>query len=113
MATQIRKPVTVQPRKTVVVPAVVSGKPVEDIVWTALPNGVLKASAARTAPVIVLAGSIGSEGYELIDHGAAAVLAITDRPMSLTEAKERAGELLCRTAESAMRLVQVGLGLSG
>lgn len=68
-------------------------------------NGVLAASAARRVPVIVLAGSIEPEGYELLNHGAAAVLGITDGPMSLAEAKQHAGELLSRSAESAMRLL--------
>ena len=76
-------------------------------------NGVLKASSARHVRVIVLAGGVEPKGYELMNHGAAAVLGITDRPMSLAQARERAGELLCRAAESAMRLVRVGLSQSG
>ncbi len=67
-------------------------------------NGVLKAASARGVPVVVLAGSIEPEGYELLHHGAAAILSILDRPMTLAEACERAEELLERAAEQAVRL---------
>ena len=69
-------------------------------------NGVLKTSSARGIAVIVLAGSIEPEGYGLVDHGAAAVLSMVDRPMTLAEAQERADELLSRASESAMRLLK-------
>lgn len=68
-------------------------------------NGVLNAARARGVPVVVLAGGIEPEGYDLLDHGAAAVLSIVDRPMTLAEAQKRAAELLERAAEQAMRLV--------
>lgn len=74
-------------------------------------NGVLNASAAHQVPVVVLAGTVQPEGYNLVNHGAAAVVAIVDRTMTLGEAKEHAESLLCQSAESVMRLIQVGLGL--
>lgn len=40
MATPIKKPTKVQTGKVVVSPELFAGKPVEEIVWTALPNGV-------------------------------------------------------------------------
>ncbi len=67
-------------------------------------NGVLKAAAGRGVPVVVLAGGVEPEGYDLIDHGARAVLSIVDRPMPLSEAQERCGELLERAAEQVIRL---------
>ena len=73
-------------------------------------NGVLKAARARGVPVVVLAGGIEPEGYELLDRGAVAVLSIADRPMSLDEAQERAGELLERAAEQAVRLFRAPFG---
>jgi hypothetical protein len=41
MATPIRK-TTTQPGKAVVAPGLTLGKPIQEIVWTALPNGVRK-----------------------------------------------------------------------
>ena len=57
-------------------------------------SGVMRAARARGVPVVVLAGGVEPEGYELLDHGAIAVLSIVDRPMTLAEAQERAAELL-------------------
>ena len=68
-------------------------------------NGVLKAASARRVPVVVLAGSIEPEGYDLLDAGAAALLSIMDRPMSLDEAQRNAPALLERAAEQVARLV--------
>lgn len=69
-------------------------------------NGVLKSARAHRVPAVVLAGGIEPEGYALLDHGAAAVLSIVDRPMSLAEAQARASELLERAAEQVMRLTR-------
>jgi len=68
-------------------------------------NGVLKAAATRGVPVLVLAGGVEPEGYELINYGAKAVLSIVNGPMPLAEAQSRAAELLDRAAEQAMRLM--------
>lgn len=67
-------------------------------------NGVLRAARRRGVRVVVLAGGIQPEGYDLLAHGATAMLSIVDRPMTLAEAQERAAELLERAADQAMRL---------
>jgi len=68
-------------------------------------SGVLSAARARGVPVVVLGGSIEPEGYGLLKAGAAAVLSIVDRPMTLAEACTRAGELLERAGEQVARMV--------
>ncbi len=68
-------------------------------------SGVMRAARSHGVPVIVLTGGIEPDGYELLEHGALAVLSIVDRPMTLTEAQDRATELLARAAEQAVRLV--------
>jgi glycerate kinase len=64
--------------------------------------GVLDAARSRNVPVLVLAGSVEPEGYELLDLGAIAVLPIA-ADMELDQAIARAGELLTQAAEQAMR----------
>ena len=64
--------------------------------------GVLDAARSKGVPVLVLAGSVESEGYELLNRGAVAVVPIVTEPMALSEAFSRAGEFLTRTTEQAM-----------
>ena len=71
-------------------------------------SGVLLAALAKGVPVLALAGSVDPSGYELIDHGALALLSITDKPMNLQEAQSHAEELLSRVAEQAFRLFAGG-----
>jgi glycerate kinase len=70
-------------------------------------NGVMNAARRREVPVIVLAGGVEREGYELMERGATAVLSIVNGPMSLAEAQDCSTELLQRAAEQAMRLIGV------
>lgn len=66
--------------------------------------GVAETAARAGIPVIVLAGSVGV-GYEaLYEKGVTAVLPIADGPMPLAESLSRGGELLAKTAETALRL---------
>jgi len=64
--------------------------------------GVLDAARSKGVPVLVLAGSVEPEGYELLNQGAIAVIPIASE-MDLEEAFARAGELLARTTERAMK----------
>ena len=67
-------------------------------------SGVLCAAAVEGVPVVALGGGVEPDGYALLDQGAAAVVSIADRPMSLEEAQSRAEELLSGAAEQVMRL---------
>lgn len=67
--------------------------------------GVLRAAKSAGVPVLALAGVVEPEGYELLDHGATAVVPIVTEPMSQEEALERAGELLSAAAERAMMML--------
>lgn len=65
-------------------------------------NGVLRAARSAGVPVLALGGSVETEGYDLLNHGAIAVLPIVTEPMPLQEAFTRAGELLANAAERAL-----------
>ena len=67
-------------------------------------SGVMRVARSRGVPVIVLAGGVEPDGYQLLEHGALAVLSIVDGPMTLAEAQERTAEFLARAAEQAVRL---------
>ena len=67
-------------------------------------SGVLNASASKGVPVLAIGGGIDLAGYELLNHGAIAVLPIVNKPMPLQEAQTHARELLSRVSEQAIRL---------
>ena len=64
--------------------------------------GVLDAARSKGVPVLVLAGSVEPEGYDLLNQGAIAVVPIVNDTTPLNEALARAGELLAKAAEQAM-----------
>ncbi len=66
--------------------------------------GVLEIARSKGVPVIVLAGGIEPEGYELLNRGATALLSIVNKPMNLSEAQEQASKLLTLAAQQATRL---------
>ena len=68
-------------------------------------SGILRASNARNVPLLVIGGGVEEDGYELLDHGAIAVLSICSKPMNLEYAQTNAKELLTRCAEQAMRMI--------
>ncbi len=69
-------------------------------------SGVLKAAREANVPVLAIGGGVTPEGYDLLNHGAIAVLSIVNKPMTLEEALVNATELLSRITEQAMRLVE-------
>lgn len=80
-------------------------------------RGKIPAEVARRAklvgkPVIALAGSIGRGHAEVYDVGIDAVVGIIPVPMALSEAVERADELVSAAAERAVRLVLLGSAIS-
>jgi glycerate 2-kinase len=81
------------------------------------PYGKIPAEVARRAkqhglPVIALAGTIGKGAASNFDHGIDAFASIVKKPCSLEEAIAKAGKLLTRAAEDAVRMVRVGMMLA-
>ncbi|MCX6375779.1 MAG: glycerate kinase, partial [Armatimonadetes bacterium] len=72
-------------------------------------NGVLRAAKSAGVPVLALAGAVEPEGYQLLDHGAIAVVPIVTEPMSQEEAFGRAGELLSAAAEQVSQELRTRL----
>lgn len=70
------------------------------------PWGVAKLAKKYNLPVIVIAGSIGSDVDVLYEH-IDSIFSIIDKPMHLGQAVEEARGLLANTAERVMRLWQV------
>jgi glycerate 2-kinase len=69
------------------------------------PWGIGQIAKKHKVPVIVLAGALG-EGIEALhDEGITAFFAIADKPLSLEESIQRAGELLEKKTEQIMRTV--------
>jgi glycerate kinase len=73
-----------------------------------IPAEVGRRAKARGVPVIALAGTVGKDVHLNFDHGIDAFASILKRPCSLEEAIAKAGKLLRRAAEDAMRMVAVG-----
>ncbi len=71
-------------------------------------SGVLSAANSKCVPVLAIGGGIEPDGYELLSHGAIAVLSIVNSPMTLHDAQSNAGELLAICAEQALRLLNRG-----
>ena len=77
-------------------------------VYSKAPIGVAERASKRGIPVIAIAGTLGDR-YSLVhEHGIAAAAAITNGPMSLQEASERAAILISQATAQAMRMVKVG-----
>ncbi len=68
------------------------------------PAGVGAAARARGIPCIAIAGSVGEELGDLHAVGVDAVFALADGPLSLERSMDRAGPLLARASEQAVRL---------
>jgi len=65
---------------------------------------VAQVAKEQNIPLIALAGSLG-EGYKtLYEKGFDGIFSIIDKPMSLQEAIDNAGQLLENAAENVMRL---------
>lgn len=81
------------------------------------PYGKIPAEVARRAklrglPVIALAGTIGKGVVSNFEHGIDAFASILKRPCSLDEAIQKAGSLLTRAADDAVRMMMVGMRLA-
>lgn len=76
-----------------------------------IPAEVARRAKLRGLPVIALAGTIGKGVVSNFDHGIDAFASILKRPCSLEEAILKAGSLLTRAADDAVRMMMVGMRL--
>ena len=81
------------------------------------PVGKVPAEVARWAkiynlPVVAIAGQIGQGAENNLASGVDSYMSILETPSTLTEAIERAPDLIMRAAERVMRLIQVGQKLA-
>ncbi|HEY8401708.1 MAG TPA: glycerate kinase [Cytophagaceae bacterium] len=72
-----------------------------------VPAGVAGMAARYNKPVVVFTGAIGEGAEALYKEGVSVIVPIVDGPMELSEAKQKTGELLKKSAERTMRLVRL------
>jgi glycerate kinase len=78
-----------------------------------VPCEVARRAKRRAIPVIALAGSIGKGVQAIRAHGIDAYAGILRRPCTLDEAIADASRLLTHAAENALRMIAVGVELTG
>jgi glycerate kinase len=78
-----------------------------------VPCEVGRRAEACGVPTIALAGTIGRGVDQTFDHGISAFASILKRPCTLEEAIRDGEKLLRRATEDALRMMSVGLRLSG
>ena len=76
-------------------------------------SGVAARCKKAGVPVVVLAGSLGEGWEQILDCGVLSVMPVVDRPMPLSEAMERAGELYKSAAVRMFRMLRCGMELAG
>ena len=64
-------------------------------------------------PTLGISGSLGDGFRDVHDHGIEAALNITNAPMNLSEANERASELISSATEQALRTMKIGARIFG
>ena len=84
------------------------GRADRSTIFNKAPSGVARHAGERGIPTVLLAGSLGQGYEELYEHGLAAVVSISDRPMSFDQSLARSAELLESAAECTMRLILAG-----
>ncbi len=77
-----------------------------------IPAEVARRAKLRGLPVIALAGTIGKGVTSNFEYGIDAFASILKRPCSLDEAILKAGSLLTRAADDAVRMMMVGMRLA-
>ncbi|MFM2400305.1 MAG: hypothetical protein RL341_2462 [Pseudomonadota bacterium] len=77
-----------------------------------IPAEVAQRAKRRGVPVVALAGTIGKGVTANFEHGIDAFASILTRPCTLEEAIAKAGKLLTRAAEDAVRMIRVGISVS-
>ena len=84
------------------------GRADHSTIFNKAPVGVARHAHAHGVPTVLLAGGLGPGYEELYDHSLAAVVCISDRPMSFDVSLSRTAELLESAAERTMRLLLTG-----
>ncbi|RPH99490.1 MAG: glycerate kinase, partial [Calditrichaeota bacterium] len=72
--------------------------------------GILSRARKAGVPVIAIAGAVTQESNILYDLGLAAMFSICDRPLSIEQAIQNAGELIANTSERMIRLWMTAKG---
>ncbi len=88
------------------------GRADHSTIFNKAPVGVARHARAHGVPTVLLAGGLGPGYEELYDHSLAAVVCISDRPMSFDVSLSRTAELLESAAERTMRLLLTGRAMS-
>jgi len=84
------------------------GRADHSTIFNKAPVGVARHARAHGIPTVLLAGGLGPGYEELYDHDLAALVCISDRPMSFDVSLSRTAELLEAAAERTMRLLLTG-----
>jgi len=77
------------------------------------PMGVANVAKSLGIPVVVISGAIADDAGGLYAHGIDALMSIAKGPCTIDEAIAGAGPLMADAAETAARLIAVGLGAGG
>ena len=76
-----------------------------------VPVGVAARAKQYNLPVLAIAGGIGKGAESCYQYGIDSIMSIMNRPMPLSEAMEKAEELIANAAERAFRMVKIGTNL--
>ena len=73
------------------------------------PIGVAKTAKKHSVPVIAIAGSIGAGSEAVYKHGISALFSVVPGAVDLSEALEKAGENIERTAKNVASVISLGI----
>ncbi len=77
-------------------------------VFGKVPVGVAARASRLGIPVIAMVGEIGPEAREVFNYGIDSAVTLVNGPMGLSQAMERAADLLADAAERTFRLIKLG-----
>ena len=75
--------------------------------------GVANVAKELGIPVVIISGAVADDAGGLYAHGIDALMSIAKGPCTIEEAMANAAPLMADAAETAARLVAVGLGAGG
>ncbi len=78
-----------------------------------VPVGVAQRARKYNVPVLAIVGNIGEGAEAVYDHGIDSIMSTVNGAMSLADAISNGGELLKEAAERAMRMIKIGMDISG
>ncbi|ADF39588.1 glycerate kinase [Priestia megaterium] len=73
------------------------------------PIGVARTAKKHSVPVIAIAGSIGVGSEAVYEHGISALFSVVPGAVDLSEALEKAGENIERTAKNVASVIRLGI----